>query len=89
VGYRVQQTKRLHEEVRRKAGTESCIATALRLLRLPVLANPSVPALDAVLQQYSYTMASMEANCGYSDSNIPQLEDIRQFLSGCTGMLRR
>ena len=37
------------------------------------------------LLQYMYTMKAMEENCGYSESNIPQLQDISEFLYSCTG----
>jgi phenylalanine-4-hydroxylase len=36
-------------------------------------------------RQYNYIMPSMESNCGYSETNIPQLEDISQYLKSCTG----
>ena len=31
-------------------------------------------------------MQAMEENCGYSESNIPQLQDISDFLQSCTGL---
>ena len=39
--------------------------------------------------QYLYTMKAMEENCGYSETNIPQLQDISDFLYSCTGMHAR
>jgi len=36
-------------------------------------------------RQYNYIMPSMESNCGYSETNIPQLQDISDYLKSCTG----
>eukprot|EP01132_Coremiostelium_polycephalum_P007729 gene7729-9505_t len=35
--------------------------------------------------QHSYVFPLLEQNCGYSETNIPQLQDISNFLSECTG----
>lgn len=36
-------------------------------------------------KQYNYIMSAMESNCGYSENNIPQLQDISDYLKACTG----
>ena len=47
---------------------------------------PLVCARVCVLQ-YSYILKAMEENCGYSETNIPQLQDVSDFLVSCTGTL--
>ena len=40
-------------------------------------------------KQYNYIMPLLERNCGYARDNIPQLEDISQFLKEVTGFTLR
>lgn len=37
------------------------------------------------VREYNHILPALEANCGYAKDNIPQLEDISQFLQDCTG----
>ena len=37
------------------------------------------------VRQYKQVMPMMEKHCGYSEDNIPQLQDISDFLDSCTG----
>ena len=37
------------------------------------------------VRQYKQVMPMMEKHCGYSENNIPQLQDISDFLDSCTG----
>jgi len=36
-------------------------------------------------KQHRYIFPLLESNCGYSEDNIPQLQDISEFLQDCTG----
>jgi len=40
-------------------------------------------------KQHRYVFPLLEQNCGYSDTNIPQLQDISSFLKECTGFTLR
>jgi len=40
-------------------------------------------------KQHRYVFPLLEQNCGYSDTNIPQLQDISDFLKECTGFTLR
>mmetsp|Transcript_192 Transcript_192/g.615 ORF Transcript_192/g.615 Transcript_192/m.615 type:complete len:478 (-) Transcript_192:265-1698(-) len=40
-------------------------------------------------KQFNKVFPLLEANCGYSPDNIPQLEDISKFLHSCTGFRLR
>ncbi|KAI3642540.1 hypothetical protein MP228_012095 [Amoeboaphelidium protococcarum] len=40
-------------------------------------------------RQHQYVFPLLIQNCGYSDKNIPQLEDISRFLKDCTGFTLR
>jgi len=39
--------------------------------------------------QFNSILPLMEMNCGYSENNIPQLEDISRYLQSCTGFRLR
>lgn len=40
-------------------------------------------------KQHRYIFPLLEQNCGYSETNIPQLQDISNFLKECTGFTLR
>ncbi|EFA78578.1 phenylalanine 4-monooxygenase [Heterostelium album PN500] len=40
-------------------------------------------------RQYRYIFPLLEQNCGYSENNVPQLQDISEFLTECTGFRLR
>jgi len=40
-------------------------------------------------KQHRYVFPLLEQNCGYSENNIPQLQDISDFLKECTGFTLR
>jgi phenylalanine-4-hydroxylase len=40
-------------------------------------------------KQYNYILPLMEKNCGYARDNIPQVQDISDFLKECTGFQLR
>lgn len=40
-------------------------------------------------KQHCYILPLLEQNCGYSEDNIPQLQDISEFLQDCTGFRLR
>lgn len=41
------------------------------------------------VEEFKYIMPLLEANCGYAPDNIPQLQDISDFLQSCTGFTLR
>ncbi|KAJ3081632.1 hypothetical protein HK102_002224 [Quaeritorhiza haematococci] len=40
-------------------------------------------------REHQYVFPLLIANCGYSENNIPQLEDVSRFLKDCTGWTLR
>jgi phenylalanine-4-hydroxylase len=36
-------------------------------------------------KEHNYIMPLLESNCGYSEGNVPQLQQISEFLQDCTG----
>ncbi|EGG19879.1 phenylalanine 4-monooxygenase [Cavenderia fasciculata] len=40
-------------------------------------------------KQHAYILPLLEQNCGFSETNIPQLQDISDFLTECTGFRLR
>jgi phenylalanine-4-hydroxylase len=40
-------------------------------------------------REHNYVFPLLIQNCGYSENNIPQLEDISNFLKDCTGFILR
>ncbi|GAM20678.1 hypothetical protein SAMD00019534_038530 [Acytostelium subglobosum LB1] len=40
-------------------------------------------------RQHRYVFPLLEQNCGFSETNIPQLQDISEFLTECTGFRLR
>lgn len=44
---------------------------------------------EFAVPQYNDILPRMESNCGYAEDNIPQLQDISQYLDSCTGFTLR
>jgi phenylalanine-4-hydroxylase len=40
-------------------------------------------------KQHTYVFPLLEQNCGYTENNIPQLQDVSDFLQDCTGWTLR
>lgn len=40
-------------------------------------------------EEFNYIIPLLESNCGYSEDNIPQQQDISNFLKECTGFTLR